>query len=165
MESDGFDNDPFTYQEAMNDKDVEHWKKAMESEMDSMYINQVWTLVDKPEGIKPIGCNWIYKRKLGPTGKVETNKARLVAKGYTQKAGIDYEENFSPVAMLKSIRILLLIAAHYDYEIWQMNVKTAFLNGFIREEIYMNQPVGFISYGQESKVCKLMKSIYGLKQA
>ena len=107
MESNGFDNDPVTYQEAMNDKDVAHWKKAMESEMDSMYTNQVWTLVDKPEGIKPIRCKWIYKRKLGPTGKVETYKARLVAKGYTQKAGIDYEKTFSPVAMLKSIRILL----------------------------------------------------------
>ena len=84
MESDGFDNDHFTYQEAMNDKDVKHWKKAMESEMDSMYTNQVWTLEDKPEGIiKLIGCKWIYKRKLGPTGKVETYKARLVAKGYT----------------------------------------------------------------------------------
>ena len=103
--------------------------------------------------------------KLGPIGKVETYKARLVAKGYTQKAGIDYEENFSPVVMLKSKRILLSIAAHYDYEIWQMNVKTAFLNGYIREEIYMDQPVGFISHGQELKVCKLMKSIYGLKQA
>ena len=96
---------------------------------------------------------------------METYKARLVAKGYTQKAGIDYEETFSLVAMLKSIRILLSITAHYDYEIWQMDVKTAFLNDYIREEIYMNQPVGFISYGQESKVCKLMKSIYGLKQA
>uniref|UniRef100_A0A2N9EWE6 Reverse transcriptase Ty1/copia-type domain-containing protein n=1 Tax=Fagus sylvatica TaxID=28930 RepID=A0A2N9EWE6_FAGSY len=141
----GSDNDPFTYQEAMNDKDVEHWKKTMESEMDSMYINQVWTLVDKPESIKPIGCKWIYKRKLGPTGKVETYKARLVAKGYTQKASIDYEETFSPVTMLKSIRILLSIAAHYDYEIWQMDVKTAFLNGYIREEIYMDQSVGAMS--------------------
>ena len=165
MESEEHDNDPFNYQEAMTDKDVENWKRAMESEMDSMYTNQVWTLVDKLEGIKPIGCKWVYKRKIGPNGKVETYKARLVAKGYNQKAGIDYEETFSPVAMLKSIRILLSIAAHYDYEIWQMDVKTAFLNGHIREEIFMDQPEGFISHGQESKVCKLMRSIYGLKQA
>ena len=89
----------------------------MESEMDSMYTNQVWTLVDKPEGIKPIGCKWVYKRNIGPSGKVETYKARLVAKGYNQKAEINYEETFSSVAMLKSIRILLSIAAHYDYEI------------------------------------------------
>ena len=130
-----------------------------------MYTNQVWTLVDKLEGIKPIGCKWVYKRKIAPNGKVETYKPRLVAKGYNQKAGIDYEETFSPVAMLKSIRILLSIVAHYDYEIWQMDVKTAFLNGHIQEEILMDQPEGFISHGQESKVCKLMRSIYGLKQA
>ena len=88
-----------------------------------------------------------------------------MAKGYTQREGIDYEETFSPVAMLKSIRILLAISAHYDYEIWQMDVKTAFLNGNIEEEIYMKQPEGFISIGSEQKVCKLQKSIYGLKQA
>ena len=96
---------------------------------------------------------------------METYKARLVAKGYNQKVGIDYEETFSPEAMLKSIRILLSITAHYDYEIWQMDVKIAFLNGHIQEEIFMDQPKGFISHGQESKVCKLMRSIYGLKQA
>ena len=93
-----------------------------------------------------------------------TYKARLVAKGYTQKQGIDYEETFSPVAMLKSIRILLAISAYYDYEIWQMDVKTAFLNGNIKEEIYMKQPEGFISSGIEQKVCKLQRSSYGLKQ-
>ncbi|CAL9005326.1 unnamed protein product, partial [Prunus brigantina] len=103
----------------------------MKSEMDSMYANQVWTLVDPPQGIVPIGNKWIFKRKMGSDGKVETYKARLVAKGYKQREGIDYEETFSPVAMIKSIRILLAIAAHYDYEIWQMDVKTAFLNGHL----------------------------------
>lgn len=98
-------------------------------------------------------------------GKVETYKARLVAKGFTQKEGIDYEETFSPVAMLKSIRILLTIAAHFDYEIWQMDVKTAFLNGNLDECIFMVQPDGFVAEGQEHKLCKLKKSIYGLKQA
>ncbi|MCV5002720.1 reverse transcriptase domain-containing protein, partial [Escherichia coli] len=88
-----------------------------------------------------------------------------MAKGYTQKEGIDYEETFSPVAMLKSIRILLSIAASLDYEIWQVDVKTAFLNGYLEEEIYISQPDGFIKEGQEQKVCKLLKSIYGLKQA
>ena len=90
----------------------------MKSELDSMYSNQVWDLVKAPNDIKPVDCEWVYKRKKGIDGKVETFKAKLVAKGYTQKEGIDYEETFSPVAMLKSIRILLSITTHYDYEIW-----------------------------------------------
>ena len=90
-------------------------------------------------------------------------KARLIAKGYTQKEGIDYEETFLSVVMLKSIRILLSKSAHLDYEIWQMDVKTAFLNGSLEETIYMQQPEGFIKEGQEHLVCKLKKSIYGLK--
>ena len=94
-----------------------------------------------------------------------TFKARLVAKGYTQKEGVDYEETFSLVALVKSIRILLSIAASLDYEIWKMDVKTGFLNGYLDESIYMMQPEGFIVEGQEQKVCKLLRSIYGLKQA
>ena len=112
----------------------------MKSELDSMYSNQVWDLVKVLNGIKHVGCNWVYKRKREIDGKVETFKARLVAKGYTQKEGIDWEETFLLVAMLKSMRILLSIATHYDYEIWQMDVKTAFLNGNLEEEIYMMQP-------------------------
>ncbi|KAK0577895.1 hypothetical protein LWI29_001967 [Acer saccharum] len=159
------DDDPYTYKEAMEDVDSRHWQKAMQSEIESMFDNKVWSLVDLPKGIKPIGCKWVYKRKRGMDGNVETFKARLVAKGYTQKEGIDYEETFSPVAMLKSIRILLSIAASLDLEIWQMDVKTAFLNGSLDESIYMMQPEGFIEKGQMDKVYKLQKSIYGLKQA
>ena len=121
----------------MEDVDVQEWLKAMNREMESMYSNSVWTLVEAPKGVKPIGCKWIYKKKRGPDGKVETFKARLVAKGYTQKEGIDYEKTFSPIAMLKSIWILLTIAAKLDYEIWEMDVKTAFLNGNLEEDIYM----------------------------
>ena len=94
---------------------------------------------------------------------METFKARLVEKGYTQKEGFDYEETFSLVAIIKSIRILLSIVAHMDYEIWQMDVKIAFLNGSLEETIYMVHPEGFVAKVQEKKVCKLQKSIYGLK--
>ena len=132
----------------MKDIDAHHWVKARKSELDSMYSNQVWDLVKAPNGIKPVGCKWVYKRKRGIDGKVETFKTRLVVKGYTQKEGIDYEETFSLVAMLKSIRILLSIAAHYDYAIWQMDFKTAFLNSNLEEEIYMMQLEGFIAKNQ-----------------
>ena len=159
------EDDPINYKEALEDVDVQEWQKAMDREMESMYSNSVWSLVEAPKGIEPIGCKWIYKRKRGSDGKVETFKARLVAKGYTQKEGIDYEETFSPVAMLKSIRILLAVAASLDYEIWQMDVKTAFLNGNLNKDIYMQQPEGFKAKGKEHMVCKLQRSIYGLKQA
>ena len=158
-------DDPRSYEEAILDRDSGKWLEAMNSEIESMHANQVWTLVDPPEGIVPIGCKWVFKRKIGQDGKVETFKARLVAKGYTQKQGLDYEETFSPVAMIKSIRIMLAIAAYHDYEIWQMDVKTAFLNGFIEENIYMQQPVGFVCDTKRNQVCKLHRSIYGLKQA
>ena len=103
--------------------------------------------MDLPQGVKPIGCKWVYKRKRGVDGKVETYKTRLVTKDYSKKSGFDYEETFSPMAMIKSIKILLSIATYYDYEIWQMDVKTAFLNGYLEENIYMMQPNDFITKG------------------
>ena len=159
------ESNPCIYEEGMKDIDAHHWVKAMKSEFDSMYSNQVWDLVKAPNGIKPIGCTWVYKRKRGIDEKFETFKERLVVKWYTQKEGIDYKETFSPVVMLKSIKILLSIAAHYGYEIWQMDVKIAFLNDNLDEEIYMMQPEDFIAKNQEHMVCKLKRSIYGLKQA
>ena len=149
----------------MDDFDKDKWQDAMDQEMESMYSNYVWELVDPLEDVRPIGCKWIFKRKRGIDGKVETFKARLVAKGYTQKEGVHCEETFSPVAMLKSIRILLSIATCLDYEIWQMDIKTAFLNGYLEESIYMMQSEGFVAKGQQQKVCKFPRSIYGLKQA
>ena len=126
--------DPYTYEEAMNDIDVHHWVKVMKSELDSMYTNQVWDLVKASNGIKPVGCKWVYKRKRGIDGKVETFKVRLVAKGYAQKEGIDYDETFSLVTMLKSIRILLSIATHYHYEIWQMMSRLHFLMAILKKK-------------------------------
>ncbi|KAK8980873.1 hypothetical protein V6N11_048003 [Hibiscus sabdariffa] len=137
----------------------------MRSEMDSMSVNQVWTLVEPPEGIKPIGCKWVFKKKTDMDGNVQTYKGRLVAKGFQQIHGVDYDETFSPVAMFKSIRILLAVAVFHDYEIWQMDVKTAFLNGKLEEDVYMTQPEGFVTPKNARKVCKLQRSIYGLKQA
>ncbi|KAL0442175.1 UNVERIFIED_CONTAM: Retrovirus-related Pol polyprotein from transposon TNT 1-94 [Sesamum radiatum] len=116
-----------------------------------MGSNQVWTLVDPPKGVKRVGCKWVYKRKIGADEKVTTFKAGLIAKGYTQRLGVDFEETYSPIAMVMSIRILLVIAAWYDYEIWQMDMKMAFLNGFIEEKIYMDQLEGFIFIGEEQK--------------
>ena len=156
-------DEPLTYTEAIMRRDSDKWLEAMKSKMDSIYSNQVWTLVDAPEGVTPIGCKWVYKKKIGADGQIEIYKARLVAKGFRQKQGIDYDETFSPVAMLKSIRIMLAIAAYYDYEIWQMDVKTAFLNDFLEEEVYMSQPEGFVSNDRPNLVCRLKKSIYGLK--
>ena len=157
-------DEPTSYQEVLSSIDKQKWLDAMNSEMDSMYDNQVWNLVDLPKGAKSVGCKWVFKKKTDMEGNIVTYKARLVAKGFTQRQGVDYEETFSPVAMIKSIRILLAIAAYYDYEVWQMDVKTAFLNGNLQEDVYMTQPEGFTSKDQ-TKVCKLNRSIYGLKQA
>ena len=110
-------DEPTTYKEVLLDKDSEKWLQAMNSEMDSIYENEVLTLVDPPIRTKPIGCKWVFKKKTDMDGKVSTYKARLVAKGCSQKYGIDYDETFSPVAMLKSFRIILAIVAYYDYEI------------------------------------------------
>ena len=158
-------DEPTNYEEAMMSPDSVKWLEAMKSEMGSMYENKVWTLVDLPDDRQAIENKWIFKKKTDADGNVTVYKARLVAKGFRQVQGIDYDETFSPVAMLKSVRIMLAIAAFYDYEIWQMDVKTAFLNGFLEEELYMMQPEGFVDPKGANKVCKLQQSIYGLVQA
>ena len=127
--------------------------------------NEVWDVVELPEGCKRVGCKWVFKTKRNSNGNVERYKARLVAKGFTQKDGVDYKETFSPVSKKDSFRIIMAMVAHYDLELHQMDVKTAFLNGNLDEEVYMDQPEGFSVEGKEHMVCKLKKSIYGLKQA
>ncbi|KAJ9542569.1 hypothetical protein OSB04_029075 [Centaurea solstitialis] len=158
-------NEPTSYGEAVSGSESEQWQEAMRAEMQSMYDNQVWELTDLPQHCKAVGRKWVFKKKTDMDGNVHTFKARLVAKGFTQTHGIDYDETFSPVAMLKSIRILMAISAYFNYEIWQMDVKTAFLNGKLTEDVYMEQPEGFEDPKNPNKVCKLLKSIYGLKQA
>ncbi|GJS76488.1 retrotransposon protein, putative, ty1-copia subclass [Tanacetum coccineum] len=158
-------NEPANYKAAMLDPESNKWLDAMNAEMQSMKDNQVWRLVDLPPNGKTVGSKWLFKKKTDMDGNVHTYKARLVAKGFTQTYGVDYEETFSPVADIRAIRILIAIAAFYDYEIWQMDVKTAFLNGYLDEDIYMVQPEGFIDPKHPRKVCKLQRSIYGLKQA
>ncbi|RDX83868.1 hypothetical protein CR513_35173, partial [Mucuna pruriens] len=130
-----------------------------------MKDNDVWDLIELPEGVKPISCKWIFKTKNNSKGNVERYKARLVAKGFTQKEGIDYKETFSSIFSKDSFRTVMALVAHFDLELHQMDVKTVFLNGDIDKTIYMMQPENFVSNEYKSMVCKLKKSIYGLKQA
>ncbi|CAM8987407.1 unnamed protein product [Rhodiola kirilowii] len=127
--------------------------------------NHTWELVNLPHGCKPLDSKWIFTKKMKVDGTVEKYKARLVIKGYRQKEGLNYFDTFSPVTRITSIRMIIAIAALRNLEIHQMDVKTAFLNGDLEEEIYMEQPEGCKAPGQERKVCKLVKSLYGLKQA
>ncbi|GJZ40465.1 putative retrotransposon ty1-copia subclass protein [Tanacetum coccineum] len=120
---------PANYKAALLDPESDKWLNAMNVEIQSMKDNEVWDLVDLPPNGKTVGSKWLFKKKTDMDGAVHTYKARLVAKGYTQTLGIDYEETFSPVADIIAIRILIAITALYDYEIWQMDVKTSFLNG------------------------------------
>ncbi|RVX02626.1 Retrovirus-related Pol polyprotein from transposon TNT 1-94 [Vitis vinifera] len=159
------EEDPKTYKEAMASRDVAFWKEAINDEMDSIMSNQTWELVDLPPGSKPIGCKWVFRRKYHTDGMIQTFKARLVAKGFKQREGIDYFDTYAPVARTTSIRILFALASIHNLFVHQMDVKTAFLNGDLNEEVYMEQPEGFVLLGNENKVCKLVKSLYGLKQA
>ena len=137
------DEDPISFRQAMESEDSEKWLIAAKDEIKSMGDNKVWDLVELPKGFKTIGSKWIFKTKRDSKGNIERYKARLVAKGFTQKDGIDYKETFSPVSKKDSLIIVLALVAHYDLELHQMDVKTAFLNGELEEEVYMNQPEGF----------------------
>ena len=161
----GDEDDPATYSQAIKSIRADLWHTAMIEELESMERNKVWDLVAKTPDQKPIGCKWVYKTKRNAQGQIERHKARLVAKGFTQKEGIDFNETFSPVSTKDSMRIIMALTAHFDLELHQMDVKTAFLNGDLDEDIVMHQPPGFVERGKESMVCKLNKSIYGLKQA
>ena len=130
-----------------------------------MVKNEVWGIVSLPEGHKALTCKWVFKTKLDCNGNVERHKPKIVAKGFNQKECIDYSETFSHVSRKDSHKIIMALVAHYDIELHQMDVKTAFLNGDLHEEVYFRRLEGFIIEGQKDMVCKLKKSIYGLNQA
>ena len=150
-------------EEALKNDHAKEWKIAADQEYHSLMENDTWELTKLPEGRKPIGSKWVFKVKYRSDGTVERFKGRLVAKGFAQT--YDYDETFSPVLRFSSIRALLAFAVQNDMLIHQMDVVTAFLNGKLDEEIYMHQPDGYVVQGKEHLVCRLKKSLYGLKQS
>ncbi|GJU04879.1 retrovirus-related pol polyprotein from transposon TNT 1-94 [Tanacetum coccineum] len=156
------EDDPLTFEEAVKNR---KWRDAMKAEIDSIEKNKTWELTILPAGTKPIGVKWVFKTKLNEKGEVEKHKARLVAKGYAQQYGVDYTEVFAPVARLDTIRLILALAAHHGWDVFQLDVKSAFLQGELKEEVFVQQPPGYEKKGEEDKVYKLTKALYGLKQA
>ncbi|GJX57083.1 retrovirus-related pol polyprotein from transposon TNT 1-94 [Tanacetum coccineum] len=154
--------EPKNVNEALGD---ESWVIAMQEELNQFIANDVWDLVPLPKSHTVIGTKWVYRNKLDENSIMSRNKARLVAQGYNQQEGIDYDETYASVARLESIRILLAIAYANDFKLYQMDVKSAFLNGFINEEVYVAQPLGFIDFKKPNYVYKHKKALYGLKQA
>ena len=154
--------EPKKVEEALSDPD---WVIAMQDELNQFEYQEVWKLVPRPDDKSVIGCRWVFRNKLDEDGIVVRNKARLVAKGYSQAEGIDYDETYAPVARLEAIRMFLAFAAHSNFKVYQMDVKSAFLNGELDEEVYLEQPPGFENPEFPDFVYLLFKAIYGLKQA
>ena len=159
----GIDNDPVSFSHAIESYSSTKWLDAMEEELKSMDHNEVWDLVELPKDCKRVGCKWVFKTKRGSNCNIECHKARLVPKGFTHKYGVDFKETFSPISKKDSFRIIMSMVAHYDLELNQMDVKTTFLNGNLDKEVFIDQLEGFVVEGKEHMVCKLKKSIYGLK--
>jgi Reverse transcriptase (RNA-dependent DNA polymerase) len=158
-------HEPNSFKEAMTSDEAQLWKTAADEEISSHMLNNTWILVPLPAGRQCITSGWNFKLKVDKTGTPYRRKARFFAKGYRQIQGIDYQESFAPVVRYDSLRVIITIAAERDLELYQLDVKTAFLNGVIDEEIYIAQPEGYVETGREHEVCRLNKSIYGIKQA
>jgi hypothetical protein len=156
------DIEPQTFAQAV---DHQVWREAMVEEYDSIVRNDVWDVVLRPVGKSVVTSRWLYKTKIATDGSVEKHKAHFVARGFSQIEGVNYDETFAPVARYTSIRTIIAIAAEMGWRIHQMDVKTAFLNGFIEEEVYIEQPQGFEVSDRETHMCLLRKALYGLKQA
>ncbi|KAE8706560.1 hypothetical protein F3Y22_tig00110392pilonHSYRG00195 [Hibiscus syriacus] len=159
------DGEPSTYQEAINNLDASLWMMAMQEEIKALHKNNTWDLVPLPQGRKPVGNKWVLKIKRNGDDQVERYRARLVVKGYAQKKYIDFNEIFSPVVRLTTVRVVLAMCATLNLHLEQLDVKTAFLHGNLEEEIYMLQSEGFEEDEKKNLVCRLNKSLYGLKQA
>lgn len=160
-----FQENPLTLNEALKRQDKSKWTEAMEIELGNLRKNKTWELVKLPENRKALKSKWVFNIKRDKNGDIDKYKARLVAKGCGQKAGIDFQETFSPVVRYSSIRLILALSVEYDFIIHQMDVVSAYLNGDLQDEIYMEQPEGFVDQKHPTKVCKLLKGLYGLKQA
>ncbi|KAG9457652.1 hypothetical protein H6P81_002160 [Aristolochia fimbriata] len=154
--------EPRKVEDALRD---EFWIRAMQEELEQFSRNQVWILVPRPANVNVIGTKWVFKNKTDEEGNVVRNKARLVAQDYTQVEGVDFDEMFAPVARLESIRLLLAVASCLKIKLHQMDVKSAFLNGYLAEEVYVEQPKGFVDPHHPDHVFHLTKALYGLKQA
>jgi len=154
--------EPAGYEEAIKDQ---KWQKAMKDELSMIKKNKTYEVVDRPKDRKIIGVKWVFRTKLNANGSINKHKARLFVKGYAQVFGVDYLNTFSPVARLDTIQLVLAIAAQNGWKVFQLDVKFAFLNGILHEEIYVEQPEGFMEQGEEEKVYLLKKALYGLKQA
>ena len=153
---------PRNIEEALDDP---NWNLAVLEELNALKKTGTWELVDLPRDKKQVGCKWVFTIKCKADGSVERYKARLVAKGFTQTYGVDYQETFAPVAKLNSIRILLSLATNCNWPLDQLDVKNAFLNEELEEEVFMSLPPGFEEELGRNKVCRLKKSLYGLKQS
>ena len=156
--------DPRTVTEALSRPDKDDWKKAMNKEIESLPSNGTWEIVPRPREQNIVSCKWVFKTKRNVKGEVERYKARLVARGFSQKYGVDYDEVFAPVVRQATFRTLLTLAGRRDMVVKHFDAKTASLNGKLKERIYMSQPDGYIEKNKKD-VCRLIKGIYGLKQA
>ena len=155
-------SDPTSFQEAIRHQS---WKQAMDAEIQSIERNHTWSLTTLPVGAKAIGVNWIYNTKLNELGEIDKFKARLVLKGYAQEYGVDYTEVFAPVDRMDTVRMIIAVAAQRGWGIYQLDVKSAFLHGELKEDVFVEQPQGYEVAGKKDMVYKLHKALYGLNPA
>ncbi|KAK9214355.1 hypothetical protein WN944_006344 [Citrus x changshan-huyou] len=155
-------NEPKTLKAALKHQ---HWVAAMQEELTALYQNQTWSLMPRPPDTNVVGSKWVYKIKHKEDGSIDRFKARLVAKGFTQIPGVDFAETFSPVVKHTTIRLVLALAVCSCWVLKQLDVRNTFLHGHLKEDVYMEQPPGFIDSSKPSYVCKFHRSLYGLKQA